>query len=181
MRIIGIDPGSRATGYGVVERRGGRLAHVAHGVVRTAPAASLAARLAEIHRGVAEAAHRYAPDLAVVERVFVAVNPSSAIVLGQARGAALAALASAGLEVDELSAREVKQAVTGAGGARKTDVQRMVARLLGLEAEPPSDAADALAVAICRARLGPLAGLVIGKRRKRRRPRSLADLGRLPG
>lgn len=175
MRIIGIDPGSRATGYGIVEGAASRLVHVAHGVVRTRHGASIADRLAEIHRGVAAVVDEHAPEQAVVEQVFVAGNPRSAIVLGQARGAALAALAGAGLAVDEISAREVKQAVTGNGGAGKSDVQVMVARLLGLPAAPPSDAADALAVAICRARVGRLAGLAVRSRR-RRRPRTLADV-----
>jgi len=177
MRIIGIDPGSRATGYGVVEGGPGRVVHVAHGVVRTAPDASLAERLAAIHRGVAEVATRYAPQVAVVEKVFVAANPRSAIVLGQARGAALAALAGVGLSVDEITAREVKKAVTGGGAADKADVQSMVARLLGLDRLPPTDAADALAVALCRAHAGRLAQLG-GRSRRRRRARSLAELVR---
>ena len=179
MRIIGIDPGSRMTGYGVIDCLGSRFSHVAHGIVRTGRDASMAGRLAEIHCGIVEISARYSPDLAVVERVFVAVNPRSAIVLGQARGAALAALASSGLEVDELSAREVKKAVTGAGGAHKADVQTMVMRLLRLDTPPPSDAADALAIAICRASAGRLAGLGMGRGR-RRRPRTLAELGRSP-
>lgn len=175
MRIIGIDPGSRATGFGIVEGAASRLVHVTHGVVRTRHGASLAERMAEIHRGVAAVVAQHAPEAAVVEQVFVAVNPRSAIVLGQARGAALAALAGAGLAVDEISAREVKQTVTGAGGAGKADVQAMVARLLGLPSVPPTDAADALAVAICRARAGRLAALGV-RSRKRRRPRTLADI-----
>jgi crossover junction endodeoxyribonuclease RuvC len=177
MRIMGIDPGSRATGYGVVEGGSGRLVHVGHGIVRTAATESVAQRLASIHSGLMEAVARYRPEVAVVERVFVAVNPRSAIVLGQARGAALAALAGAGVAVDEISAREVKRAVTGAGGAGKTDVQSMVMRLLSLEDRPPTDAADALAVAICRASIGRLAGIGV-RRRRQRRPASLADLGR---
>ncbi len=175
MRIIGIDPGSRATGFGIVEGVPSRLVHVAHGVVRTSTAAPLPERLAEIHAAVSDVVSEYAPEAAVVERVFVAANPRSAVVLGEARGAALAALAGAGLPVDEISAREVKQAVTGTGAAGKADVQAMVARLLGLASMPPSDAADALAVAICRARAGRLAGLGV-LARGRRRPRRLADV-----
>lgn len=175
MRIIGIDPGSRATGFGIIEVAGTRLRHVAHGVLRTRAGAPLAERLAQIHRGLATVVTDHGPECAVVERVFVAGNPRSAIVLGEARGAALAALAGAGLPVDELAAREVKQAVTGRGGASKQDVQAMVCRLLALEKTPASDAADALAVAITRARAGRLAGLDV--RARRRRPRTLRELG----
>jgi len=177
MRIIGIDPGSSATGFGVVEGSGSRISHVAHGVVRTHGASSLADRLAEIHRGIAQALIDYAPDAAVIEQVFVALNPRSAIVLGQARGAALVALSGAGIPIVEISAREVKKAVTGAGGAAKADVQAMVVRLLGLAEVPPSDAADALAMAICRARAGRLADLGV-RTRSRRRTRSRVALGR---
>ena len=170
MRIVGIDPGSTATGFGVIEELNGKVAHVAHGILRPPRSALLPARLAYIHAGVAEVVARHSPDIAVVERVFLASNPRSALVLGQARGAALAALSAAGLEVGELAAREVKKAVVGAGGASKAQVQAMVMRLLGLEATPPSDAADALAVAICRAHAGRLAGLGVrgGRRRSRR-------------
>ena len=176
MRIIGIDPGSRATGYGIVELDGTRPRHVAHGVVRVPASLPIAARLASIHGSLVEVVSEFKPSCAVIERVFVASNPQSAIVLGEARGVALAALAAAGLAVEEISAREVKQAVTGNGGATKQDVQAMVSRLLGLEPAPPSDASDALAIAICRSRVGRLAGL--GVRRGRRRPRQLADLTR---
>jgi crossover junction endodeoxyribonuclease RuvC len=177
MRIIGIDPGSSATGFGVVEGSGSRISHVAHGVVRTRGTSSLADRLAEIHRGVAQVLADYAPDAAVIEQVFVALNPRSAIVLGQARGAALVALSGAGIPIVEISAREVKKAVTGAGGAAKADVQAMVVRLLGLAEVPPSDAADALAMAICRARAGRLADLGV-RSGSRRRTRSRVVLGR---
>jgi crossover junction endodeoxyribonuclease RuvC len=119
-----------------------------------------------IHAGLLGVAAEHAPELAVVECVFVASNPRSALVLGQARGAALAALASAGLEVAELSAREVKKAVTGTGAAGKAQVQAMVMRLLDLPEPPPTDAADALAVAICHAHAGRLAGIGVGRRRR---------------
>lgn len=177
MRIIGIDPGSSATGFGVVEGSGSRISHVAHGVVRTRAASSLADRLAEIHSGIAQALVDYAPDAAVIEQVFVALNPRSAIVLGQARGAALVALSGAGIPIVEISAREVKKAVTGAGGAAKADVQAMVVRLLGLAEAPPTDAADALAIAICRARAGRLVDLGV-RSRSRRKTRSRVVLGR---
>ncbi len=176
MRIIGIDPGSRATGYGVVDLEGQNLLHVAHGVIRVPSSLAQAARLAKIHRALAALVAEFEPQCAVIERVFLARNPKSAIVLGEARGAALAALAGSGLEVEEMSAREVKQAVTGNGGATKSDVQTMVSRRLGLVSVPPSDAADALAIAIGRSQAGRLAGLEI--RRGRRRPRRLADIAR---
>jgi crossover junction endodeoxyribonuclease RuvC len=155
LRILGIDPGSLVTGYGVVERRGAAVHHVAHGTLRPGRATPLAARLAAIHAGIAEVVRVHRPDHVVVEQVFVAANVRAALVLGQARGAALAAAAAAGLGVDELSAQEVKQAVAGSGAAAKGDVQRMVQRLLGLAAAPPTDAADALAAAICRAHASP--------------------------
>jgi crossover junction endodeoxyribonuclease RuvC len=177
MRILGIDPGSTATGFGVVERVAGRVIHVAHGTLRPPRGASLAQRLSFLHESVSQQITRHEPELAVVERVFVAASPHSALVLGQARGAILAALAAAGLEVGELAAREVKKAVTGTGAASKSQVQGMVARLLELDAEPPSDAADALAVAICRAHMGRLAGMDLrGSSRRRRRPRSVSSL-----
>jgi len=181
MRILGIDPGSAATGYGIVEQSRGSIVHVAHGIVRPPRGAALGDRLAEIHAEISSIATRYAPDLAVVEKVFLAANPRSALVLGQARGAALAALAGAGLPVHELAAREVKKAVVGTGSADKRQVQAMVTRLLALTAPPASDAADALAVALCQARAGRLIDLgVRSGRRRRTRPRSLAELVRSP-
>lgn len=175
MRIIGIDPGSSATGFGVVEGSGSRISHVAHGVVRTNVSWSIADRLAEIHRGLGEALLLYRPEMAVIEQVFVALNPRSAVVLGQARGAALVALAGARIPVVEISARAVKKAVTGSGAAGKADVQAMVVRLLGLSEAPPTDAADALAMAICRVRAGRLVDLGVRPRSRRRtRARSVA-------
>ena len=159
MRILGIDPGSNVTGYGVVERGPGGIVHVAHGTIRTTARRPLEERLATILGEVGVAVAEYAPDRAVVERVFLSQNVRSALVLGQARGAVLAALGSAGIPVDELTPREVKKAVTGAGGAEKFQVQDMVKRLLGLPEVPPEDAADALAAAICRAQIGRFAGL----------------------
>ena len=160
MRILGIDPGSAVTGYGVVERQGGALRYVAHGTLRPPRSGSVSERLARIHSGIAEIVAAHEPDLAVVEQVFVRPgNPRSALVLGQARGAVLAALGAAGLRVDELTPQEVKSAVAGAGNASKDQVQRMVKKLLSLERVPAQDAADALAAAICRAHQGKLADL----------------------
>ena len=167
MRILGIDPGSSVTGYGVVERVDGRLVHLASGTLRPRKSQELAARLATIQSGLAEVIRTHAPDLAVVEQVFVSSSPRSALILGQARGVALAAVAAAGLPVVEYSAREIKQAVVGTGGAAKVQVQTMVKRILRLERKPSQDAADALAAAICRAHRGRLADLPRGAPRRR--------------
>lgn len=172
MRILGIDPGSLVTGYGVVERRGADVHHVAHGTLRQQRTAPLAARLAAIHAGIVDVVQVHRPDLVVVEQVFVAANVRAALVLGQARGVALAAVAAAGLRVDELSPQEVKRAVTGTGAAPKLQVRRMVQRLLGLEAAPVQDAADALAAAICRAHQSALLTLASGGPRGRGARRS---------
>lgn len=168
MRILGIDPGSSVTGYGVVEGSGSKVVYVAHGTIRTRAKQPLAERLAAIQRELRLAIVENRPDRAIVERVFVSVNPRSALVLGHARGAILATLGGEGVPVDELAAREIKQAVTGVGGADKLQVQTMVARLLNLQSRPPQDAADALAAAIARVQMGRLAGLGVGKRRTRR-------------
>jgi crossover junction endodeoxyribonuclease RuvC len=156
MRILGIDPGSTVTGYGVVERRGGGVVHCAHGTLRAARGTALATRLALLQAGLARVIEEQRPELAVVERVFVAASPRSALVLGQARGVVLATAAAAGLTVEELSAQEIKAAVVGSGRAEKAQVQAMVRRLLALERTPPADAADALAAAVCRAHQGAL-------------------------
>ncbi len=171
MRILGIDPGSRATGYGIVERVNAELVHLAHGTLRPSKCLELPARLAAIQSGLAEVIQGYAPDLAVVEQVFVSSSPRSALILGEARGVVLAALAAAGLPVEEYSAREIKQSVVGTGAAAKAEVQDMVKRILRLDRKPPQDAADALAAAICRAHRGPLADLTRGAPRRRSRSR----------
>jgi crossover junction endodeoxyribonuclease RuvC len=171
MRILGIDPGSNATGYGVVERADGRVVHVAHGTLRPLRGAPLAERLASLHADVAEVVANHRPDAAAVEQVFVSASPRAALVLGQARGAVLAALGDAGLPVSEYSTRTVKQSVTGSGSADKRQVQRMVRRTLGLEALHSADAADALAVAICHAEAGRLAALGTRVGRGRSRPK----------
>ena len=147
-RVLGIDPGSRTTGYGVIEAEGDTLRYVASGCVETTRGA-FPGRLADIFRGVEAVIAEHAPDEFVIEEVFVARNPQSALKLGQARGAAIAAAVDADLPVSEYAARSVKQAVVGTGRATKEQVQYMVRVLLSLSAAPPSDAADALAVAIC--------------------------------
>jgi crossover junction endodeoxyribonuclease RuvC len=151
MRILGIDPGSRVTGFGVVQMlRNGRLQYVASGCVR-APVAELADRLKSIYQGVDEIIATYQPTVLAAERVFMARNADSALKLGQARGAALCAGIIAGLSVTEYSATEIKSAIVGRGRADKRQVQHMVRVLLDLDRSPPADAADALACAICHA------------------------------
>jgi crossover junction endodeoxyribonuclease RuvC len=171
MRILGIDPGSSVTGYGVVERLPAGVVHRAHGTLRPARSQPLAVRLAAIQLGLSEIIEAQRPHVAVVEQVFVSASVRSALVLGHARGVALAAVAGAGLPVEELTAREIKLAVVGTGAAAKAQVQTMVQCLLGLERPPAQDAADALAAALCRAHQGVLAGLP--RRRGRARSRSL--------
>lgn len=151
MRVLGIDPGSRITGFGVVQvLRNGRLQYVSSGCIR-APARELAERLQAIFSGVNEIIAVYQPTIITAERVFMARNADSALKLGQARGAALCAGINAGLSVSEYSATEIKSAVVGRGRADKRQVQHMVRALLDLNRAPPADAADALACAICHA------------------------------
>ncbi|MDY6829569.1 MAG: crossover junction endodeoxyribonuclease RuvC [Pseudomonadota bacterium] len=146
--VLGIDPGSRVTGYGLIELRGRQLLYLDSGCIRTSHV-EMPARLAEIFQGVETLVAEHQPSEVAVEQVFMARNPDSALKLGQARGAALAAVVRARLPVAEYAARQVKQAVVGHGGADKAQVQRMVCELLQLQRSPASDAADALAVAIC--------------------------------
>ena len=147
-RVLGIDPGSRLTGYGLVDWHRGALRYVASGCVRTARG-GFADRLADIYRGVGDVIATHTPREFAIEEVFLARNPASALKLGQARGVAIAAAVGAGLAVREYASRAVKLAVVGTGRASKAQVQYMVRTLLDLNAEPTPDAADALAVAIC--------------------------------
>lgn len=153
MKILGIDPGLRTTGFGVIVKHGTKLAYVASGTVKT-PDGDLPLRLKTILSGVAEIVQVYGPDCAAIEKVFVNVNPQSTLLLGQARGAAICGLVQADLAVAEYTALQIKQAVAGHGRAQKQQVQDMVRRLLSLPGLPGPDAADALAVAICHAHGG---------------------------
>ena len=155
-RILGIDPGLQKTGFGVVDAQGTRLAYVASGTISTleVPRGDLPARLKIIFEGVREVVERYEPQCASAEIVFVNVNPQSTLLLGQARGAALAALVSAGLPVAEYTALQMKKSVVGHGLAAKAQVQAMVQRLLVLPGLPGPDAADALGLAITHAHAG---------------------------
>ncbi|GAB4344953.1 MAG: crossover junction endodeoxyribonuclease RuvC [Gammaproteobacteria bacterium] len=148
MRILGIDPGSRITGYGVIEVEGSRNRYIASGCVRVGEK-TLPERLQEIFAGVSEIVTTYRPEQMAIEQVFMHRNADSALKLGQARGAAICAATSHHLPVSEYAARAVKQAIVGKGGATKEQVQHMVCVLLGLEERPQADAADALAVALC--------------------------------
>ncbi len=147
MIVLGVDPGSNATGFGVI-RTGPVARMLAGGVIRTTAKAPLADRLLAIHDGLDAVIAAHAPDVMVVESLFNARNPRSALVLGHARGVILLAGARAGLPVHEYAPREVKLAVTGTGAAAKEQVRFMVMRLLGLRKEPPLDQSDALAVAL---------------------------------
>lgn len=150
-RILGIDPGSRATGYGIIEKTGSRTVFVTCGVIRAGEKAALYDRLLLIHRGLSEVMEKYRPSVAAVEDVFVAVNPRTAIKLGHARGVAILAAMQHGLSIHDYSSKLVKQAVVGYGQADKQQMQQMVRVLLKLNSSPSQDAADALAVAICHA------------------------------
>jgi crossover junction endodeoxyribonuclease RuvC len=156
MRILGIDPGLRITGYGVVDILNGKQIYVASGVIRTQSEASLPERLHTLFKGLNELADMYKPHIAVVEKVFVNVNPQSTLLLGQARGAVLTALTHSGLSVVEYTALQIKQSIVGHGKAKKEQVQEMVKRLLNLPSVPTADAADALAAALTHAQTNPL-------------------------
>ena len=150
-RIIGIDPGSRITGYGVVGSAGGQIQFVSCGIIKTTANLPFSHRINQIFDGINEVIQLHQPDVAAVEDVFLSTNPRSALKLGQARGAAVVAAMQNNLAVYDYSPRVVKQGVVGYGQASKEQVQHMVRILLGLTSSPSRDAADALAVAICHA------------------------------
>ncbi len=149
LRILGIDPGSRTTGFGVIEIHGGKARYLASGCLRVGDEGALPLRLKAIFEGVSEIVARYGPQEMAIEQVFVRHNVDSALKLGQARGAAICAATARDVEVFEYTASRIKQAVVGGGRASKGQVQFMMQTLLGLSAMPPEDAADALACALC--------------------------------
>jgi len=152
LRILGLDPGTAILGFGVLDVERGSRTHVTHGVIRTPAGTPMGERLATIAADLAELLRRYEPDEVAVEQLFFAKNTTTAIAVAQARGVTLAAVAGAGIPLFEYTPPQVKQAVGGAGAARKPEVQEMVKRLLKLAARPtPDDAADALAVALTHA------------------------------
>ena len=146
--ILGVDPGSRRTGFGVIKFENGQAQYIASGCVRM-QADSLSGRLREIFQGIAEIIRTYKPNDGAIEQVFMHRNASSALKLGHARGAALVAAGEQGIELAEYSPRQIKQAVVGYGAATKEQVQHMMRSLLNLSDLPQSDGADALAVALC--------------------------------
>ncbi len=170
IRILGIDPGLRATGFGIVDKSGAKLTYITSGCIRTATG-ELSLRLKTILDGLAEVIGDNAPVQVAIEKVFVNVNPQSTLLLGQARGTAICAAVMHNLPVSEYTALQVKQAVVGNGHAKKEQVQEMVKRLLKLAGDPSPDAADALACAICHAHGGQGMGLLAtaGYRMKRGR------------
>ena len=157
MRVLGIDPGTAACGYGVVDEAGGRVTAVAYGCWRTSAGERVELRLKHLFDGVAELIETHSPDAVVLEESFVGADPRTALSVGQARGAVLVACARAGVASAEYAPNRVKHALCGYGHADKQQVQRIVAALLALPAPPrPHHAADALAVAICHALAPPL-------------------------
>ena len=160
-RIIGIDPGSRRTGYGIIDAVAGKMTYVTSGIIRL-PEGSLPERLKIIFNGVSQLIEQYAPEEMGIEEVFLSHNASSALKLGQARGAAIVAGVNAGLSVGEYSARSVKLAVVGTGAADKSQVQMMIVQLLKLSEAPAEDAADALAVALCHAQTSKSLSVMAG-------------------
>ena len=158
MKILGLDPGLRVTGYGVIEKVGATLTYITSGCIKS-PDGELPDRLKNILNSVQEVIARYAPGEVAVEKVFVNVNPQSTLLLGQARGAAICAAVAQNLPVSEYTALQVKQAVVGNGHAEKEQVQEMVKRLLKLSGLPGADSDDALACAICHAHGGELGGM----------------------
>lgn len=147
--ILGIDPGSRITGYGIIKEEQHKLQYIDSGCIRTTTEGSLSQRLLEIFDGICQLMEEYTPDDVAIEQVFMHQNPSSALKLGHARGVAMVAAASHRVKVSEYSAREIKQSVVGYGAAEKAQVKHMVVNILVLNNFPQNDAADALAIAIC--------------------------------
>lgn len=176
MLILGIDPGSRITGYGVLDVATATPTYVASGCIRTR-ADDLAQRLAQVYAGIAELISVHCPGEFAIEQVFMSKNADSALKLGQARGTAIVCAANHGLPVSEYGPRQIKQAVTGSGRADKAQVQHMVAAILGLDGTPQADAADALAIALthAHARLGLLTQGSFGGHRIRRRGNGWRD------
>jgi len=171
-RVLGIDPGSVITGYGIIDSNGARSVYVAHGHIRV-KGDSFPDRLGHIHSAINEIVDEYNPERVAIEQIFVSTNPMSALKLGQARGAAITAVVSQGLPVSEYAARSVKQVVTGSGSSDKTQVQTMVKALLGLNRPVQVDAADGLAIAICHAHSGMNSNGNLPTPRRRSRGRGL--------
>lgn len=165
MLVLGIDPGLAITGYGLVREDNQRLVPLAYGAIRTPPKSSIAERLMQLHRELSAILAEYRPDVAAVEELFFSTNARTAMAVGQARGVTLLTLAESGVRIVEYTPLQVKQAITGYGGADKTQVQQMVCILLGLGQVPhPDDVSDALAVAICHHHSARIAALTDASR-----------------
>lgn len=174
---LGIDPGTRLLGWGVVARDGNRMRHVAHGVLKLGSEAALPIRLQGIADGLNEVIRRFEPDVASVESIFFHKDPQAAAKLGHARGVVLLSMAQAGLEVAEYPPARVKRTITGRGQAEKKQVAMMIRALLSLDKVPPADAADALALAVTRLRIGVIAEHLLPealRKQARERRRALA-------
>jgi len=150
IKILGVDPGSRTTGFGIVELNKGKVLYINSGYIKL-DHLEMNERLQEIFAGISTVAKTYQPTFAAIEQIFMHQNPGAALKLGQARGAAIVAMTSHGIPVAEYSARQIKQAVVGYGAAKKQQIQVMVCRLLNIQELPQADAADALAIALCHA------------------------------
>ncbi len=166
MRILGIDPGTRITGYGIIDVEGNRLRHVDNGIVKTRSSDPLPLRLKAIYDGLTVVLKEFSPEAVAIEQVFMAKNPKAALTLGHARGTAVIASVNLDLDVHEYSALQVKSAVVGYGHAAKQQVQHMVKTLLNLPEVAQEDAADALAVAICHANSRTLRQVAINSGRR---------------
>lgn len=167
MRILGIDPGSHVTGYGIVEKNAGAIRHIDNGTIAPANSLPLPNRLRHIYEGLARLIAQHEPDAIVIENVFVAKNARSSLLLGHARGVAMLAASSAEVPVEEYSPSQIKMAVTGSGRADKEQMQRMVRAILALPEIACEDASDALAVAICHCQTSGLAQRIAVQLRKR--------------
>jgi crossover junction endodeoxyribonuclease RuvC len=170
LRVVGVDPGTAVTGWGVVERRNGAFIHLGHGTVATHPRTGLADKLGAIHRALADRCAEWRPDVVAIEKSFVGRNVQSAFRLGEVRGVVMLVAANAGLRVAEYSPAEVKLAVTGHGRAEKVQVEHALARELGLATPIARDAADALAVAVCHLQSARMRLLIAGERPARTAP-----------
>lgn len=170
--ILGIDPGSRITGYGLIRETNRKIEYVDSGCIRTSPEGELSKKLLQIYDGICELMDRYSPDEVAIEQVFMHQNPNSALKLGHARGVAMVAAASHRVCVSEYSARAIKQTVVGYGAAAKDQVGHMVVHLLALNSSPQQDAADALAIAICHSHMRTGLSAVLGKQGLSRRRRT---------
>ncbi|CBL46859.1 Holliday junction resolvasome endonuclease subunit [gamma proteobacterium HdN1] len=166
--ILGVDPGSRVTGYGVIKKEGNQIRFVDCGCIYTNEKEAIPVRLQQIYQGIVAVIREYRPEQASIEQVFMANNADSALKLGQARGSAVVACMNESVEVHEYSARQAKLAVVGTGAAEKAQVQHMIKRILNLPEEPSTDAADALGLAICHANTYSTLSRVMNTRTVRR-------------